>query len=143
MRQETNAIKRQVFALPVEQARHDALAILANLNESNYAEADSTDDPQLDQLAPLCRELFQRYEFIHLPWSSFARGCIQPCEAAPGLLTIGTEGTGHWELAVRPGEETVYYVSLEQTPEDNLLQLGEDSFPTIYHLLVFEDRTLL
>jgi hypothetical protein len=142
VQRETDEIKSQVFPLPVEEARRLALGILANLEEHARAEAESADDPRLEQLAPLLRELFERYEFFDLSWVSFSRADIQPCEWAPGLLTIGRYDSGHEELAVRPGEETIYYVSLEQSTEENLLHLGEHSYPTIYHLLVFEDRWL-
>jgi hypothetical protein len=139
---EIEEVKNQVFALPVEEARRLALTILADPDKSSCEEAMSAEDWRLEPLAPLIRELFARYQNFDVPAGDFSRDLIKACEAAPGLITIGSDAFGHDEIAVKPGEETIYEVSLEQAPEENLRNLGEASYPTIYHYILFHDRLI-
>ena len=118
----------------VEVLDHDRrfVKVRTPKNEIGWLEAKPGGGPLIEPLAPLLRELFEQYASFDFSWASFFSGDIRPCEAVPGLLTIGRDSTGQWELAVKPGTSALFDLLRER---DVLLHHPYDSYSTVVRFI--------
>jgi len=135
--QKIDQLQSGIRALPLEQARSAAEAALADSTRF-HVEASLPDGTELSELAPDLRAFFERYArvaslgaFI----SELGHHTIRPSCVLNGYIAIGTH-VEHTELAARPGDETIWVLAEDVPPEDAV----EESFPSIYHYLLFVDQ---
>ena len=127
----------QISSLSLQEAASKAVSLLSDGKLFRYAESPIADEGSLDALAPEIRKLLGRYEAIEVvkgPRASVARSSIGASEHKPGFLRIGSVATAtdaEGEIAVRPGDETVYELYAQEAPDPVF-----GTYKTIYHWLI-------
>lgn len=134
-------IRNTILALSVEEAKRQAVQILANPNrfrsERASPEERSRHASALQQLAPEVRELVGGLSDAQPVNGDMVLGLKYLCPAFsdPDLIRIGKDIEA--EVAVRPSDEQVLIIG----PDGKSLESAE-SFPSIYHYILFNDALL-
>lgn len=127
-------VREHVHALNVATARQRALAMLANPCTCTVTRSTPSDPAALEQLGPELRRFFSEFERLDEP-ITLDRNNIGPA-SFPGMLVIGDPyGFGHDEIAVKPGDDTIYLLDLEEPVEERQPDRLAES---IWHVILLE-----
>jgi hypothetical protein len=136
-----DALERQVFAVPLEDAKKEVAACLADPKKFivEPAQTGLVLPPSVDALPPLVSEFFAAYDSVEetetFVWLS--RGNIARSEIDGQLIRIGL-AADHAEVVVKAGAEDVYVTDgTEAETGDGSIE----TYPTIYHFLLFRVRS--
>jgi hypothetical protein len=130
----------EIEPLSLEEAKVRAERLLVDPSKFRCTVAADGNWPDLEQLAPLVRDLFRKYyEILQLPGDLMLAGTqIEPSLVDPAMLVIGSSGLEHQQLAVRPGEEVVYELDEEPSFDEDRSPILR--FPSVYHCILYFDR---
>jgi hypothetical protein len=137
------ALERQVFDVPLEDAKKEVAGYLADPAKFMIEPAQTglVLPPTVDALPPLVSEFFAAYDSVEetegFVWLS--RRNIARSEIDGQLIRIGLDAE-RAEIVVKPGAEDVYVTDgTEARTGDGSIE----SYPTIYHFLLFQVRFFL
>lgn len=135
-------LENLINPLPVEEAKRRAEVLLADRTRFECQEAppQPSEAVRLQELAPQVRSVFEGYSRVHLLPGGFnlERRAIEPSLMGHDLIVIGFSGREHEHLAVRPGEEAVFYVVEDGGENDE--QPWIHAFSSVYHCVLYFDR---
>ena len=117
---------QKVLALPFDQVKQHALELLADPKRFICVTGKLTDNPMIENLGPVLRDFFLRFESVAEANGDFSVGrrTVENSKLRPGFLKIGSDFANS-ELIVKPGGDHVFIV----TDAEHRL----DGLPTIYH----------
>jgi hypothetical protein len=118
---------REVLALPFSEVKEESLRLISDGKVFRVVTGQKSDNPSLDQLGPVLREFFSKFESVEEIDGYFSVGRRQVGDSLfrPGYIRIGCDFSCT-ELVVRPYEDRVFIVNDTERPLDAGL-------PTIYH----------
>jgi len=135
-----NALERQVFAVPLDDAKNEVARYLSDPAKFivERAQTGLVLPPSVDTLPPLVGEFFAAYDSVQetegFVWLS--RANIARSEIDGQLIRIGLDAE-HAEVVVKAGAEDVYVTDgTEAKTGDGSIE----SYLTIYHFLLFQVR---
>jgi len=137
----TKELERKVFAVPLEEAKREVAGYLAD-PEKFIVEPAQTDlvlPSSVDALPALITEFFGTYDSVEETegFVRLSRGEIERSQLDGQLIKIGI-AAAHAEVVVKAGAEDVYVTDgLESKTGDGSIE----TYPTIYHLLLFQVRS--
>ncbi|MCX5784519.1 MAG: hypothetical protein NTX59_02415 [Elusimicrobia bacterium] len=129
--EEEDRSRKKIAALPLAEAKAKALELLKDPMKFQCIPAKT---PPERELPPSVRELFLVYELIEA--RDYPKDVrldqkeMLASRAAAGFLSIG--GYFDEEVAIRPGEDTVYEIDCAQTGKER----KQKTFPSIFHWIV-------
>ena len=136
--QALEAYERELAALTPDEARAAAERVLAT---SRFVRTTPWRDapPPHTELAPVLREFFQRIRLVEVPEAGPCADAAElpPLESAPGYLCLGNTGVEHTDLAIRPGDESIYILA-DDVP---IAERVESVFATVYHWILWLERS--
>ncbi len=117
---------RRVRAMPLEEAKRRALAIITNSARFESISENLSNNPAIERLGPNLREFFSQFESVREINGDFivSRKVVGSSSLRSGFLKIGSDFASS-ELVTRPGSDEVFIV----TDAEHVL----DGEPTIYH----------
>ena len=117
---------RRVRAMPFEEAKGHALALITNSARFETITENLSHNPTIDRLGPTLREFFAQFESVREIKGDFfvSRKVVGASSLRPGFLKIGSDFASS-ELVARPRGDEVFIV----TDSEHVL----DGEPTIYH----------
>jgi len=127
----------KIASQSISEAAEKALPLLADAVLFRSVESSSGDDDSLQALAPELRKVFRRYEIVESnvgSQASVSRSAIGASALKSGFLRIGSVETGtdvQGEIAVRPGEETIYELYSDEAPDPTF-----GTYRSIYHWIL-------
>jgi len=133
--------RRAVMALSLDQAKRQATQVLADpirfQSERATPEEQSAKTAELRQLAAEVREVVGYLARAQPVNGDFILGLnyLSPAFSNPALFRIGTDIES--EVVVRPSEEQVLIIA----PDTGSLEQA-DSYPSIYHYILFNNALL-
>jgi hypothetical protein len=148
-REQQEARVAAIKALPLDEVKRRAEALLADPLHFRCigAPPDEVERQGLEKDAPHLREFFTKYAIVEPfvgGWQVTRSGVAAweqkdgTCVESDRIVAIATTLTGDELYAIKPGEEAIYYIDLEDPPD--VESEPECDYPTIYHFLLSIDE---
>lgn len=142
-REEYEAARQTVMALPLQEASRQALKLLGDPEHFEYVYNDTPLDDIASQFAPSLRSLASQFSLIRVVGGSAEIHLRNPSVSRfhPDYWSLGRgDEDGLLEVAVRLGQETIYEVDWGFVDRSGTPPVVE--YPSIYHWIIFTEGDL-
>lgn len=122
----------QIFALPLEEARARAEALLADEKKFDRGASPVGNAAAMATLSPTLRDFFARHEKVRTRHGDTVldRALVGPSELNPRYTRIGRDAD-LTELVTLPGGDAVFEIDGSEVSEAQMRR-----YPSVYHLIV-------
>jgi hypothetical protein len=139
-REEHEAARQKVMALPLQEASRQALKLLGDPEHFECVYSDASLGDIASQFAPSLRSLASQFSLIRTVGGSAEIHLRDPSVSRfhPDYWSLGRgDEDGFLEVAVKLGQETIYEIDWGFVDRSGTPPI--DEYPSIYHWIVFTE----